>query len=128
MTDTLVDFHLPLAWYLDLRPETGDMTNIADLTEEQAVVAEATAALLGGAVRDFGAEVLFPADRWAAWGTEAVRGQLRRMTLRVPEVHLQTLARSARIVADETLRDANVPVERAVVITASGDERQVLMS
>ena len=126
MPTTAVDFHLPLPWYLDIIPETNEMVDNAPMTDEQVALAEAIASLLAAALQQYGAQVLYPADRWSSWGTPAGRGLMRRFTLRMPEERLQEFARGARLVADQVIATGRATSSRAVVVTHAGDDTAIL--
>ncbi|SDH42788.1 hypothetical protein [Microbacterium sp. 77mftsu3.1] len=123
MPTPTVDFHLPLPWFLELDTEAGNMVATKDeLTEAEGILAEAYATFFGTVVRDFGSVVRFPGDRWSAWGTDAVRGQARRVIVAVPEDRLQELARTARFLGEQTLHAGGNPSGKQLVVTATGDE------
>lgn len=126
MTAEMVDFHLPLPWFLDIHLETGHMVANTEIFEDQVALADNVASLLAGAVQEFSASVFYTGDLWSAWGTPATRGRMRHIVIRVPEQHLQEVARGARVVAEQVLRAANVPVEGAVVVTRAGEDTAVL--
>lgn len=125
-TISKVDFHLPLPWFLDIDLDTGHLVANTSTSDEQEQFASSIVNLLAAGVQNFGGEVQYPADRWSSWGTPAGRGQLRRFIVRVPEEHTQQLARLARLVCEQVLLAAGVPTQRAVVVTAAGDETAVL--
>lgn len=127
MPTQTVDFHLPLPWFLELDTEAGNMLATKDdLTQVEGTLAEAYATFFGTVVRDFGSVVRFPGDRWSAWGTDAVRGQARRVIVAVPEPHVQELARTARFLGEQTLRAGGNPDGTQLVVTAADDEATVL--
>lgn len=126
LTAEMVDFHLPLPWFLDIDLTNGHMVANSAISEEQVDLADTVASLLGGAVQQFSATVFYPGDRWTAWGTPATRGQLRRFVIRVPEKHLQEVARGARLVAEHVLNAAKVSTRDAVVVTRAGDDTAIL--
>lgn len=125
-TDTAVDFHLPLPWYLDIDLATGHLVANTSTSEEQERLASSIVNLLAAGVQNFGGEVQYPSDRWSAWGTPAGRGHLRRFVVRLSEEHTQQFARLARLVSEQVLIASNQPPERAVVVTKAGDDTAVL--
>ena len=125
-TAEMVDFHLPLPWFLDISLTTGQMVANVAVEEDEVQLADGIASLLSASVQHFGAEILYPGDRFAKWGTPAERGQMRRFIARIPEAYLQEYARGARLVAEQVIRFSGSKVTSPVVVTRAGDESDVL--